>query len=547
MKKLFLFLGLVAFGFAEESCVACDPEPTVPISALVIVDSDAPMVAKEVALQEGALVRGVALLERHPGFVQQLKRSYLGLPLTCGTLKALKEEVSHFYEKKNQLLTWVTIPKQSWEDGVVKVVVEEVRLGTIRPQGNTFFSGTELMHAIRTKSGDPIIAEDVMEDLAWLNQNPFRRTDAVWSPGKQKGIADLDLVTTDRWPYRIYTGSDNTGTISTQRPRIFGGFNFGKTIFPDSDASYQFTCSPNWNVFYAHTVSTRIGCPWRHTFVAFGAFSEVQPLLHPLDAGQRKEKGRSWQIDGRYRIPLMMNAGFMQELIIGYDFKETQLRMQEQAAGSSVWTTTHRTADINQFMLGYELGYATRCKKATLQVEVYGNPSGITRKNKTRFYEEFQAHAEARYVYLKASHSFAQKGGCGGWWSYDITGQLSSAHLLSSEQMTLSGYEGVRGFEERIANVDSGFIVNVEWESPRLSPTSWWGKKQDELYAILFFDCAGGDDHHNWQTLGSIGPALRYQYGRYVTARFDYGFQLWHSGFENPSHSRYNFGVIVSY
>ena len=144
-----------------------------------------------------------------------------------------------------------------------------------------------------------------------------------------------------------------------------------------------------------------------------------------------------------------------------------------------------------------------------------------------------------------------------GWWlSYDLSGQISSTNLLPSEQFTLAGYNAVRGFEERILNVDNAALLNIEIETPHISPSKCVGKTkkvEDDLYFIAFFDCGIGSNHlrhpeeSRTKSLGSIGPGIRYQYSRYVTGRLDYGYQLWHSGFENPSHSRYNFGLIVSY
>jgi hemolysin activation/secretion protein len=105
-------------------------------------------------------------------------------------------------------------------------------------------------------------------------------------------------------------------------------------------------------------------------------------------------------------------------------------------------------------------------------------------------------------------------------------------------------------------SVDNAVLLNLEIETPHMSPSKCVGKTkkiEDDLYFIAFFDCGFGVNHiHNLgesrtKTLASIGPGIRYQYSRFVTGRLDYGYQLWHSGFENPSRSRYNFGLIISY
>ncbi len=115
----------------------------------------------------------------------------------------------------------------------------------------------------------------------------------------------------------------------------------------------------------------------------------------------------------------------------------------------------------------------------------------------------------------------------------------------------MTGYNAVRGYEERILNLDNAVILNLAYETPHFSPGRTFGlcKEWDELYFLAFFDYGVGSNHQPMQMrdLASVGPGVRYQIDRFFTARFDYGFQLWHTGFVNPSHSRYNFGMILSY
>jgi hemolysin activation/secretion protein len=490
---------------------------------------------------------GLALIDRNPSFLKELEVAYLGKPLTQRALWELKGKIADFYKSKNQLYSCVSVPRQKLSKGILQIVVNEAKLGAIRSRGNKYFTGSDLMAYIRTKPGEAIVEKEIFEDVAWMNQNPFRRTDAIFVPGKKPGTADIELVTIDRWPYRVYVGADNTGTIATERDRLFFGFNFGKTILRDSQVSYQFTFSPNWNRFYAHTASARVPCPWRHVFVLWGGYSQVKPALEVHNQG---ETGVSWQVDGRYRVPIMETVGLMQTLVVGYDFKETSNRIKVDRR-----TTFKATADINQFMIGYELGCKTNRQRVTLVAEAYGNPGGITEKNGRRDYEQFRFDAKSQYAYLKVAHSYAVKARHGWWFSYDLSGQIASENLLPSEQVSLTGYNGVRGFEERIALVDNGAILNLAVETPHWSPAKCWGSQKcvDELYFLAFFDCGVGANHQRasgekrMKSLGAVGPGVRYQFSRYVTGRLDYGFQLWHSGFHNPAHSRYNFGLIVSY
>lgn len=499
---------------------------------------------------EGVEQRDVALLAKNRDFLFTLQYQFVGKPLTQATIQEIKQRIADFYESKNQPLVVVSTPKQEVTKGVLQLVVSEAKLGEIRFKGNKYFTSNQLKQYIHAKPGEPIESGELLQDLAFMNHSPFRRTDAVFTPGAKPGIADLELITVDRWPYRFYAGADNTGTIATERNRLFLGMNLGKTIVQDSEVSYQYTTAPNGNRFYSHTATVRVPIPWfgfRHTAQAFGGYSMVNP-----DTGvtHLHSRGVSWYVDLRYRIPIFDDADCLQEIVFGYDFKEsnTKLRMHNQ-------TLYYGLADIDQFMIGYHLGTRNRHRKISLNVELFGSPAHVTHHNNTKSFHTLRNNASAQYAYLKVVHALMQEM-AGGWrFSYNLSGQVASANLLPSEQFTMTGYNGVRGFEERILNLDNAALLNVTFETPHFSPAYWmgWCKHYDELYFALFFDSGIGGNHEpepgekKFQSLGSVGPTVRYELSRYCAAHLDYGFQLWHSGFNPVTDSRYNFGLILSY
>jgi len=541
VKKLLALILFQVFFLAangEETLVQC-------LQGIVFVGSWQ-QVEKEATSECGFVVADrVSILQKSPDFLRELTYEYLDRPLTQKTIVDLKQRVADFYHSKNQPFVVVSIPRQEITNCILQVVVEEARLGCIYSSGNCYFPTSWLSDAMRVNPGEPIDMQTVFEDVAWLNLNPFRRTDAIFKPGAKPNTTDIELVTIDRWPYRVYAGADNTGTIATNRNRLFFGFNFGKSVLKDGQISYQFTYAPNWNLFYAHTASARLPLPWRHIAVLWGGYSSVKP-----DTGSSivKNRGISWQVDARYRIPIFINPHIMQTFTIGYDFKETNNTILFD--GTSLFKTS---ADINQFLLGYELGYRTETLSVTWNTEIFGNPGGITYGNKTFFYEQLRPGAKDQYLYIKTAHALAKKTKCG-LFSYDILGQLSSTNLLPSEQVTMTGYDAVRGFEEKILNLDNALLVHLTYETPRVSVLrrTRYGAI-DELYLVAFLDYGVGRDHwivedgESFQSLSSIGPGARYQIDRYCMVRFDYGFQIGHRGFDNPTHSRYNFGLVMSY
>ena len=310
--------------------------------------------------------------------------------------------------------------------------------------------------------------------------------------------------------------------------------------------SFQYTASPNVNRFYAYTGLFRIPFPWRHTLQGYGGYTKVHPNTETHKLYQR---GVSWQVDLRYRIPLFEVPNLLQEVVLGYDFKETNNDIL--FSGENIF---HGDADINQFMVGYELGNRDRRRKITFQAELYGNPGGMTTQNKNSSYQKLRYEAQSRYVYLRINQSLMQESISGFFLSYNFSGQIATTNLLPSEQLTMTGYNAVRGFEERILNLDNAAILNLTMELPHFSPAHLMGfKRYDDFYIHIFADAGLGGNHkqmpgeHCFYSLGSVGPGARYQFGRYCSARFDYGVQLWHQNFNPVTNSRYNFGLVLSY
>ena len=149
-------------------------EEGAPLSHFVFLGSwndfrrDPPPVSEEVQ------IRDVRLLETNPSFVGELRAEFLREPLTEETLARIKCRIAAFYNRQNQPFVVVSIPRQNSEQGVLQVVIEEAKLGEVRVKGNTYFSPSQIMKPLRVKTGESIVTKEIVEDLNWMNQNPFR-------------------------------------------------------------------------------------------------------------------------------------------------------------------------------------------------------------------------------------------------------------------------------------------------------------------------------------------------------------------------------------
>lgn len=444
------------------------------------------------------------------------------LPIQDLISQAKREIIRHYRENQHPVVM-ITVPEQEITEGVLQLLVTEGRVGEIKIKGNRYTKSDQLVQMIRLQPGDSINEKKVLQDLSWINSNPFRSASVSYAPGEAYGSTDVWINVKDRRPIRLYIGGDNTGSKFTGQTRWFTGVNFANFFYPENLLSYQFTTANSPHLFASHTGQFILPLPWRHTFNAFGAYATVHPHLTGF-----KSTGKSYQASGRYDMPFWFTYPSLQQtLTVGFDFKGTNNNL---IFGDDVETTEGSLVNIGQFLLGYHAGLEPSHQKISAGIDLFWSPGQMLPHQTPAAFHTLNPKADAHYVYGKLAYMHEAMiyrksslfGAC--------RLQLSSASLIPSEQFALGGYSTVRGYPERVANGDSGLCLNFEVRSPHYSFLK--KRVQDDLYLLAFVDFGYAWDHAQvpglplTQTLIGVGPGLRYKISSYFTMRFDLGFPL---------------------
>jgi hemolysin activation/secretion protein len=233
----------------------------------------------------------------------------LGKTLTFDGLNQIQKQVVAFYRMNDRPLVDVAVPEQNIQSGIVQIVVTEFKVGSVAAEGNKYVPSERLVAGVRVKPGETVRGSELIADINWLNQNPFRQVDLVYRRDPKPDTTDIVLRTADRFPLRAYAGFDNSGTPLTGRGRWNLGFNWGDALWLDQLFSYQFTSSNDfWTGqksgqrdanFLSHSVDWVIPLPWRHKIEIFGAYQQSVPNLGPNFG----ELGVSGQASIRYIAP----------------------------------------------------------------------------------------------------------------------------------------------------------------------------------------------------------------------------------------------------
>jgi len=493
----------------------------------------------------GLQVIGLPLLETAE--FRALVAPYLDRPLTLGALNRLTRDVVLYFRKHDRPIVDVLVPEQNIQSGSVQVLVIESRLGAVRAEGNKWFSSRQITGAVRAQPGQVIDGGELLEDLTWLNENPFRQVDLVFTRGEQPATTDVVLRTNDRRPWRVYTGYEDSGNDLTSNDRLLAGVNLGDLFGDGQLLNYQLTASPDFRKFVAQSGSYVIPLPrLRDTLTFFGSYATSKP---DLPGGLFSLDGRSWQTSARFRVPLPGGSTWGQSVSGGVDFKRSNNNLA--FGGMQIFA---QSTDIVQGVFAYDLNQSADGASTNVDLTLAISPGGLSAGNHTSAFLAARSYARADYVYAQLTIDHTVKLPADFSWVARGTAQAASTNLLGSEQLGFGGYESLRGYDERVVNGDNGVILVNEL---RTAPFPIAGIRRqtgltDGLVGLVFVDFGVAGVHEplpgeaRSTTMASTGVGLRYNLGANVSIRADYGWQLKYIAADS-THSRIHVGATLAY
>ncbi|MBS0626282.1 MAG: ShlB/FhaC/HecB family hemolysin secretion/activation protein [Verrucomicrobia bacterium] len=490
-------------------------------------------------------IRGVEVCQLgapiDPWQIEYHLQGAFGEAITLESIERVKKELLQTFRNLGYPFVLIQTPEQEVTQGVLQFKVTFGHVDQITCKGNRWFSDSQILSSMRLKPGAPICTDTLLEDLAWINRNPFRHVNAIIAPGSKPYTSDLELMVKDRFLLRTYGGGDNTGTQPLGLARFFGGFDWAQSFMLNQILSYQFTSGASYPEFNSHTIHWTTFLPWRHILVLYGGYAHFNPKI----TGIKKMSGHNGQGSLRYEILLGPSyKNVTQEVQLGFDIKNFNnfLPFEEQVPVA----VTGKTVNVTQLVGGYTLSYQEGSHKFSGQVLAFFSPGPIIANQSNSDFEGFQPGAKNNYYYEKFYFNYVYTPFQELEFSTWARGQWTTRVLLPSEQFSIGGYDTVRGYQERLYNGDRGVCGNFEIRGKWIRfPSRFKDKTVETQVTILAFMDVGyaqnviqEEDVDRHATLWSVGPGVRYKFGTTIEGRLDFGFQL----FEPPVSIGSNFG-----
>lgn len=482
-----------------------------------------------------------------PGGDKNLKNKlskYLGKPLDSYTLQDIKQEIVDYYTEHNCCVVKVTIPPQDVSRGVIYVKITEGRVGSVTFKGNKWYTDEQLGRYIDIRNQQSISQDALLNDVAWMNRNPFHYTEVVLAPGEEAGTTNIELLTNDRRSWRVYTGADNTGNLFTGTARLYGGFNWGNVFNRGDVFTYQFTADPvHFTKFWSNYGNYTIFLPCKHILTLAGGYALTKPPITGFHT-----TGKYGQASIRYTIPIKpLYCPFIQEVNLGFDYKYLNNNLLFVGAGVPV---VANTVNVGEWTVGYSMSRMWATNDLRFSAEAIVSPFQFMPHQNNEDYNQLRPFAKKIYGYGRITLSDVLT--LPGRWSIStvLRGQVASGALLPSEEFGLGGFNTVRGYNEVVFLADNAFCANLEIRTP---PVSLFKSAKNSLIFLAFLDYGIGHYLHplpkqdGTQFLLGVGPGVRYNIEQYLSIRFDYGFALHNVQFTSKKLGEGHAGAVLSF
>lgn len=471
----------------------------------------------------------------------RLLETHIGRPLSRRLIAEIQADIARFYRHRGFPFVSLSTPEQEVTSGVLQLRVIEFVAADIEVTGASATPEAYVRSRIRQQQGEPIDIRLLAQDIDWLNRNPFRGVEAIFSPGDELGNSNLTLVVDEeprRW--RVYGGVSNNGTESTGWTRLFAGAQASPFRgSPDTLLSYQYTTSDD--LFS--------GDPSRyasHAGIANVAIAPRQQLdLTVNHVATRQQIGPF----GVRLTTMEASAGWqggtalLADLRLGVEARRSKRSVDFGGVGVS-----EAEADIVQLYAGLDHVQNDRRGRSLFGVTLHVSPGGIGGRNDDESLAAYTGGrvTNASYAYADAAVTRLTRLGRARF-DVELIGRLATGPLPDTEQTGIGGQGLVRGYALDDGGYDSGIIMRNTLRAPPFPLRT--GSRYDALQPYLFADggyarqLGTGED----VTAISAGAGATLRVGRYLSGNLDVAHAFNSAPYTREGDWRVHLRFVISY
>ena len=502
-------------------------------------------------------VDGNTLLDA--SLIEDLLSPYTGEAKSKDDIEQARLVLEQALHKAVHTMVRVITPPQDISDGTVSFLVINFKLGKVTVIGNQYHDKSNILSALPALiSGDVPRITALADNLRLANENPSRRLDVALEPSSEIGVMDARVNVHDEPPQKISLTFDNTGNSSTGMYRAGIAYQNNNLFNRDHAATLSYTTSPDHvSSVKQFSASYRLPLYRRGDSLDFiAANSDINAGTTTTVAGPMSFSGKGRIYGARYNHYFARDGEYTSRLISGLDYRAYTNACSVGNFGSAGCGSAAADTTVHPVSLTYSGAWNKPSLMADFSAMVSHNlpggshggdaafaasrPSPLGKGGASARYDVYQFNGSMLYILPQDWHM-----------RLAVRTQYTPNALIAGEQLGLSGASSVRGFMEREASRDKGYIFNAEIYTPDLA--SQIGIKEGSLRLLAFADHARGwnqvlaGETDSGVTLASAGLGVRYDFLGNVSVRLDWARVGSGTSTSKAGDSRAHLGVLVNF
>lgn len=473
---------------------------------------------------------------------------FTGTKKDFGTVLEAQEALEVLYQKWGYTTTKVILPAQELENGIIRFVIIEALITSVKVEGNKFFNEKNIRRSIPAlKEGELPDINKISTSLKVANEHPAKKISMQLEPGANEREISAYLKVTDEKAWKVSLMGDNTGNNETGVYRAGVLLQYNNLFNLDHLVTMQYTTSPE----KADKVSI-VGFGYRLPLYSWGDSIDLYASYSDVDSGtiyagtsDIAVSGRGVSFGGKYNQNLTRIGRYEHKLSYGIDHRKYQNNVL-------VSSTTNMDSDVTvrPVSLTYKGDFQFKGGQTGLNLSLSRNIPGGTDASDDDF-RRVRWDASPSYTILRYGANFMYG------FSNDIlfrllaSGQYTNDPLVSGEQFGLGGASSVRGFQEREVSDDRGNFGSIEIYTPDICKLLNMTKAKFRMLA--FFD--NGEvsrvsplpSEESYTQISSVGTGLRLEIGTNFTMAADYGYATGVDGSRAVRNNRFHLSAMLSF
>ncbi len=393
--------------------------------------------------------------------VSHILQHYKERTVTITEFNQLLLELNDLYLDQAYLYSGVVIPKQTIDDGFIRLLAKESKVSKIEIIGNEKYNTQYIKSLIFKSMGSPL-QQQRLEEWLYSLQQQLRLTHLELSlyPGIDLGQVQLKLNLEESTADRLYLGIDNLRSTAKIQERLF--VHYGYHNFSGWGDSFTLELGINEELSdYALSYAVPILAN-TYEFSSYVVVSDEIIIELPVDYSIKNLQSKTYVSGVRLQKNMSRGSRFTLNPMIGLEYKDNTTRLFAEGLATLDQSTS-------SFITGMSFDFNSGTQRILARLASYTGLANIgIEKSSENFFSLVKSDMSYSYFFLKDIFRI------------NSTIQYGLTKLPYTQRFILGGSQLLRAYQDDVLATDNGVLVNIEYDF------SLYAKENDRMWLQPF-------------------------------------------------------------